>query len=106
MLARPALGLADVYNLLPARVIEQNQRGINAARFADALEVSYDEGGRQLASHILVSRPNVRASVASFFLSLAFLAVFPRDSTCVVTYCRPSVTSGCVRSMHRKKNQV
>ena len=40
------------------------------------------------------------------FLESCFFSSFPRDSTCVVTYCRPSFPSGCVRSMHRKKSSV
>ena len=40
MVARSALGLVDVYNLLPKHVVEQKSVPSHAARIADAPEVS------------------------------------------------------------------
>ena len=70
MLARSAIGLVDVYNLLPQHVVEQKSVAAMQHELQMLLKFRALNGDDWLASHLLAACPSTRGSVASFFLTL------------------------------------
>ena len=97
MLSRSALGLVDVCNLLPQYVVEQKSVAAMQHELQMLLKFRAANGDDKCLSHLLATRPSVRAPVAYFFLE---------TPTCVVSCCRPPVTAGRVRLTRRKKEET